>query len=316
MNAFASLLRAAHQLDASDVEWVEGLRSPAAELLDDGAGLLVHSYMVERDGASRPGPVSGDPSAPALWTAIEAWGARNRATIASIIGSGVGGFDGVVEIAKARNLPLSSPHETFEAHRIRDLVTIFAHSPSGYGLALISPRRHRSFSMARDGDLGSRLAGQLQVAVRLRARRRFQQTRVLSQRQDVVLRRLLSGASDKEIAAEFAIGLSTVSTYVRRLRGALGYGDGASAILAARTDSVDIARRRIVLLGQLTRSEQDIVCWLLEGASNREIALSRATSTRTVANQCTAILRKCSVKGRRELASAFLGSVPRSLSGK
>jgi DNA-binding CsgD family transcriptional regulator len=316
MNAFASLLRAAHQLDASEVEWVEALRGPAAEVLDDGAGLLVHTYSVERDGSSRPGPVSGDQTAPALWAAIEAWGATNRATIASIIGTGVGGFDGVVKIAKARNLPLIPPHEMFETHRIRDLVTIFAHGPTGYGLALISPRRHRAFSMARDGDLGSRLACQLQVAVRLRARRRFQQTRVISRRQDVVLRRLLSGASDKEIASEFAIGLSTVSTYVRRLREALGGRDGARAMLAARTDSVDTARRRIVLLGQLTPSEQDIVCWLLEGASNREIALSRDTSTRTVANQCTAIYRKCSVKGRRELASAFLGSVPRSLSGK
>lgn len=217
----------------------------------------MHTYAVERDGSSRPGPVSGDRSAHALWDAIEAWGATNRATIASIIGTG--GFDGVVKIAKERNLPLLPPYEAFEAHGIRDLVTIFAHSPTGYGLALISPRRHRAFSMARDGDLGSRLAGQLHVAARLRARRRFQQTRVLSRRQDVVLRRLLSGASDKEIASEFAIGLSTVSTYVRRLREALGGRDGARAILAARTDSVDIARGRIVLLGQLTPSEQDIV---------------------------------------------------------
>jgi hypothetical protein len=159
MNAFASLLRAAHQLDASEVEWVEGLRGPAAELLDDGAGLLVHTYKVERDGSSRPGPASGDRTAPSLWAAIEAWGATNRATIASIIGSGVGGFDGVVKIAKARNLPLLPPHETFEAHGIQDLVTIFAHSPTGYGLALISPRKHHSFSRARDPRGGDRHHG-------------------------------------------------------------------------------------------------------------------------------------------------------------
>lgn len=51
----------------------------------------------------------------------------------------------------------------------------------------------------------------------------------------------------------------------------------------------------------LTTAERDVVDQISRGASNLDIARSRGTSTRTVANQIQAILRKFGVHSRHEL---------------
>jgi DNA-binding CsgD family transcriptional regulator len=53
---------------------------------------------------------------------------------------------------------------------------------------------------------------------------------------------------------------------------------------------------------QLTKAEGDIAELVLGGARNREIALARGCSVRTVANQLQSVLRKLGVVSRAELA--------------
>ena len=61
----------------------------------------------------------------------------------------------------------------------------------------------------------------------------------------------------------------------------------------------------------LTRSEREVVTEMIEGASNAEIAKSRGTSMRTVANQLKSAYRKLGVFSRAELV-ALIGVVPPS----
>lgn len=55
----------------------------------------------------------------------------------------------------------------------------------------------------------------------------------------------------------------------------------------------------------LTAAEREVTALLLEGASNAEIAATRRTSERTVANQVASILRKLGVAGRSEVPLAL-----------
>lgn len=64
-------------------------------------------------------------------------------------------------------------------------------------------------------------------------------------------------------------------------------------------------------LSTLTPAEREVVRDLLQGSSNAEIATSRQTSERTVANQIAAVFRKLSVSSRGELAALLSGERPR-----
>jgi DNA-binding NarL/FixJ family response regulator len=61
----------------------------------------------------------------------------------------------------------------------------------------------------------------------------------------------------------------------------------------------------------LSAAERDVAIALLEGLSNAEIAATRGTAPRTVANQVAALLRKLGVRSRTE-AVAALGRLQRS----
>jgi DNA-binding NarL/FixJ family response regulator len=65
------------------------------------------------------------------------------------------------------------------------------------------------------------------------------------------------------------------------------------------------------LPGSLSAAERDVAIALLEGLSNAEIAATRGTAARTVANQVAAVLRKLGVRSRTE-AVAALGRLQRS----
>jgi DNA-binding NarL/FixJ family response regulator len=58
-------------------------------------------------------------------------------------------------------------------------------------------------------------------------------------------------------------------------------------------------------MSRLTQAERAIALCLLEGMSNRAIALRRSVSERTVANQIAALLRKLRVASRTELVARF-----------
>lgn len=53
----------------------------------------------------------------------------------------------------------------------------------------------------------------------------------------------------------------------------------------------------------LTKVEREVVCLLLEGGSNQEIADARGACYRTVANQLAAIYKKLGVGSRTELVA-------------
>lgn len=53
----------------------------------------------------------------------------------------------------------------------------------------------------------------------------------------------------------------------------------------------------------LTQAEREVVALLLEGRSNADIARTRGTSARTVANQIQSVFRKLGVGSRAELVA-------------
>ena len=66
--------------------------------------------------------------------------------------------------------------------------------------------------------------------------------------------------------------------------------------------------RAASLPDSLSPCERDVLCAVVRGDSNREIAERRGTSERTVANQVQAIFRKLGVHSRCELAAWFARS--------
>jgi DNA-binding CsgD family transcriptional regulator len=60
------------------------------------------------------------------------------------------------------------------------------------------------------------------------------------------------------------------------------------------------------LLVALSVAERDVALMIVDGKSNAEIAASRRTSVRTVANQVASVFRKCGVCSRAELAAALM----------
>jgi DNA-binding CsgD family transcriptional regulator len=54
----------------------------------------------------------------------------------------------------------------------------------------------------------------------------------------------------------------------------------------------------------LSAAEREVALHLLEGRSNAQIAASRRTSVRTVANQVASLLRKLEVRSRAEFVVA------------
>ena len=60
------------------------------------------------------------------------------------------------------------------------------------------------------------------------------------------------------------------------------------------------------LLGRLTSAERSVALRMLDGLSNREIAVARGTSARTVTKQVENVFRKVGVRSRAELAAKLV----------
>jgi len=56
---------------------------------------------------------------------------------------------------------------------------------------------------------------------------------------------------------------------------------------------------------RLGAAEREVLCHLLDGKSNAEIAHLRGTSLRTVANQIASVFRKLGVVSRAEIAAHY-----------
>lgn len=145
--------------------------------------------------------------------------------------------------------------------------------------------------------------------------------RALTERERAVLRYLTLGASNKEIAFTLGLPMGTVGTTVRgilrklgvRTRGDLVGIDHAEALqLELAGDVLGVIRTHgpaeSPLIQRLTRTEREVLDLLVRGATNREIALARHRSVKTVANQLASIFEKLGVQSRTEALVKLLGA--------
>jgi DNA-binding NarL/FixJ family response regulator len=295
-----------HDLDLEEQPWVEALHAAAREVLDEGLGTFVYSYRVAGS-TIRLGAVAGVETAPAFGAALFAWGAENERALARIYRTGLGSLEQAARLAGVQGVALTAARPWFEPHAVADVLTLAGHHAGGYGVFVTAPRaRGVPAKVQSQSRPFERLAVELGGVARLRQRREGARLAKLSDGELRVARLLVEGASDKLIAAELGVALSTVSTFARRVRAKLGCRPGEETLLLrSRVRSTGL-QQRLALLDRLTNSECDVVTELLVGASYADIAEQRGVSPRTVASQSASIFRKCGVAGRRELAAALL----------
>ena len=134
--------------------------------------------------------------------------------------------------------------------------------------------------------------------------------------------RLAQGMSQKIVAAELGIRPSTVATVAAVLVHKLGllsttqlplfWRDMAGrAVALGRGDVVALyCSSSVKTSPDLTAAEREVLSGIVQGRSNREIAVYRDTSTRTVANQVASLLRKFGVGSRHALSARSLDGAP------
>ncbi len=308
VESWTSLRTAVHAIDLAEGAWVDSLFAEARGLLDEGLGLFVYSYRIGPGSTIRLGNVAGQQTAPAFWQALAEWGAENQRCLARMYETGAGSLEDARRSARRLGIELSDPHARFERQNVADVFTIVGHGAGGFGLFLTVPRARRGSERGPKHRLAvDRLSVELAAIARLREHRRRTQVARLSAAETLVARRIVEGASDKTIALELLVSLSTVSTFTRRVRNKLGCRSGEEALALASAGSLAKVGRRLELFDRLTVSECDVASDLLVGSSYAEIAARRGVSVRTVASQCAAVFRKCGVSGRRALAASLLG---------
>lgn len=167
-----------------------------------------------------------------------------------------------------------------------------------------------------------RVESSCRVTVRVLARRR----RGLSRKEREVFEKLVRGTSQKEIAYDIGVALTTVSAHVRFALHKLGLENWEAAVLVAAAlqhgtvmeETVLGPGERIVdlkvelsepVLARLTNAERTVALFALDGCTNAQIASLRHCSPRTVANQVASAFRKLGVRCRLELIRC-LADVP------
>lgn len=150
-----------------------------------------------------------------------------------------------------------------------------------------------------------------------------------------IVQAVFSGERQKVVAIDLEVAAATVTHHTRQVLDALGIGSPASRIhpllmLAARAALHDldvsvrhatfaIREQQLCVIGALRpdellpdgfpEAEQEVVRQLVEGSRHTEIAQSRGTSERTVANQVSAIFRRQQVSRRNELIQSLLSNL-------
>jgi DNA-binding NarL/FixJ family response regulator len=164
----------------------------------------------------------------------------------------------------------------------------------------------------------------------------------LTERQLEILERTLSAPCQKVVAIELGRTASTVAWSLAQSLKAMGFSCQASRVpsflVAAihahhgATDLVEaqfrgwgdgstafgiasIPRPDLCLAPMLTSTEYAVARLLADGHSRSEIAALRNASTRTVANQVSAVFRKLGVSGRLELLAYAARAFRRSVYG-
>ena len=152
----------------------------------------------------------------------------------------------------------------------------------------------------------------------------------LTPREHRVVGRAAAGMSNKVGAAEVGESPSSFSRVLWSAMGKLGVKSRASLIevsvrLRAVADpsqgEVEVMPMQVLgmeawivsapslrLPDSFTPAESQVLRLLMEGHSNAEIATTRETSQRTVANQLAALYRKCGVVTREELIAQLFAA--------
>lgn len=136
------------------------------------------------------------------------------------------------------------------------------------------------------------------------------------------------GRSDKWSAIELGVSRTTVASHLSNAMAKLGMTRTELALLGFLFEDEDASplevtsmriggsefvaltfpRSDLIDATQLTDAECEVLKWTVEGCSNREIAMRRGVSSRTVANQLRSIYRKFGVNSRAELATLLARS--------
>jgi DNA-binding NarL/FixJ family response regulator len=142
-----------------------------------------------------------------------------------------------------------------------------------------------------------------------------------------ILEPILCGVGQKTVAIDLELAPSTIALNARRGLGALGFAGKPSRVhpllmqvaraacersLAAGSISfvssvlgdvqvIGVPRPDRHLVGHTPSAELEVARLFFEGASYVEIARSRKTALRTVANQLAAVFKRMAVSGRNEL---------------
>lgn len=312
--SFAQLADAAYALDLEEDAWVRDLCRCALPLLDAGSGLFTYSYALTGDRIRLDSvAVEGTAAANGIWDSLNDWGARNQAIVAALYRSQpvqVVSFASVARLSGAARRDLST---TFEPHAIQDMLAFVAHHRASSGVILTVPlARSRRPSRALErtfSDVGSTLA----AITHLRRKRCAARTQVvLSPSERAVALLLVAGYSDKEIAHELDVAMSTVSTIAQRIRNKLGCVAGGEFLGLAEPDARSALAMRRRLFARLTPAERDVAVELVTGARYADIARQRGCTERTIAAQASSIFRRTGLHGRRALGAALFGGLERA----
>jgi len=157
--------------------------------------------------------------------------------------------------------------------------------------------------------------------------------RLTNERNLSLLKRVVLGEPQKIIALEFGVSASTVAGVAAQWAHAVGFSccasriptlvlmaahaaaDPSSSVVAdvahfmhhgARFSAVSTKRPDPAIWNALSPAEREIVDLLVDRKSNAEIASTRRTAERTVANQIGNVMRKLRVRGRQEVLARLI----------
>lgn len=187
-------------------------------------------------------------------------------------------------------------------------------------LALLWRELARGISRVEDGFFTADRCGLILA--------RSAEPKPIDNRRLAILQTVLCGSRQKNIAIDFELAPSTVALNSRLAIESLGLSGKPSRahpllMLAACASSeqltiaakcsvivaddarelrvVGLPRPDVALAKLLPSAELSVIRSLVEGQSYRQIAAARGTSTRTIANQISAVFRRLRVSGRNEL---------------
>src|SRR3984957_12217650 len=171
---------------------------------------------------------------------------------------------------------------------------------------------------------------QRRFVVAVRNDPRFPDPRGLSLRERQVAAYAGLGRSAKEIAYLLGAPAASVENSLRRAQSKLGLRSRveltqffAPQSLRAQMAEIAVGNDTLLIgstprleetkLAGLSTAERQVLGLLIAGSTNRDIAMRRATSARTVANQVQAIFRKYGARSRSELIAGLSNLTPISV---